>query len=360
MANTYAKILYSGKQAAYDALSTKDSNILYFCEDSGKIYKGEVDYTNNVIAAASKPSTPVAGKIYILADTNTVEVYVNDVWKVLSYPTVTEVTAKSTDVEVASAKAVYDAIQAAVEEVTGGDSIVKTLEAGESDATLKVTKGDGSTSNVTVPGVVTTPTWDSTLRKLTLPVAGGTSVEVNIGKDIFVDPEKDNKYNTETKNIELYLNDGTKIEIPASDLVDVYTGTTANGTSTTVGDDNTIKVDLVVDPAEGNAVVVTESGIKVDLTAYAKSKDVEDQISGVQDDIDEVKETADANKTAIAKLNGTATEEGSVAKAVKDAVDPVAERVSTLESDNTTNKENIQANSDNIDSITEAIQWGTF
>src|SRR5699024_6826527 len=38
-----------------------------------------------------------------------------------------------------------------------------------------------------------------------------------------------------------------------------------------------------------------------------------------------------ANTAAIAKLNGAATEAGSVAKAVKDAVDPLKTSISTLE-----------------------------
>lgn len=361
--NTYTKILNAGTQAAYNSLETKNPNLLYFCTDTGKLYKGTVDFTDSLVAAASKPETPVAGKIYVLADTNTVEAYIGGAWKVLSYPMTTTVDLNSDDVHVASAKAVYDAIQNAVEGLAGSSSTVKSVATGDADGQIKITKGDNTSENVTVKGVVTTPTWDSSSRKLTLPVAGAAAVEVEIGKDIFINPNADNKYNPETGNIEIYLNDGTaekedtKIEIPASALIDVYTGTTADGTSVTVTDDNKISVALVADNTDDqkvNGFTVTANGIMVDLTAYAKTVDVEGMV--------------DVNTQAIAKLNGTASEEGSVAKAISDAVTileaadtALANRVTSLESDNVTNKQNIADNTANIEALaTATLEWGTF
>ena len=320
MANTYNKVLLAGLQASYNALAVKDANVLYFCTDTGKLYKGDVDFSNAVVAAATKPGTPVVGKIYVLADTNTIETYVNGAWQVLSYPMVTSVDANSDDMHVASAKAVYDAITNAIADVTGGSAVVKSVAAGEADATVVVTKGDDSTSNVVVPGVVTTPTWDTATRKLTLPVSGGATIEVNIGKDIFLDPEADNKYNPETGNIELHLNDGTELIIPASALIDVYTGGTTNSAKATVGDDNVIKVDVVVDPVEGNALVLTEAGLKVDLSNYYTETETDALIKVAKDAADAAQAQADANKTAIATLNGDSTTEGSVDKKVADAV----------------------------------------
>jgi len=320
MANTYNKVLLAGLQASYNAMASHDANVLYFCTDTGKLYKGDVDFTNSVVAADTKPGTPVAGKIYVLADTNTIETYVNGAWVVLSYPMVTAVDKNSDDMHVASAKAVYNAITAAIAEVTGGDAIIKNVAAGAADAQVVVTKGDDTTSTVTVPGVVTTPTWDTATRKLTLPVSGGATIEVNIGKDIFLDPEADNKYNPETGNIELHLNDGTELIIPASALVDVYTGGTTNSAKTTVGDDNVIKVDVVVDPVEGNALVLTEAGLKVDLSNYYTESETEALVKTAKDAADAAQAQADTNKTAIATLNGDSTTEGSVDKKVADAV----------------------------------------
>ena len=52
---TIANILKAGLQAAYNQLETKDANTLYFCTDTGKMYKGEVDFTESVKVVATKP-----------------------------------------------------------------------------------------------------------------------------------------------------------------------------------------------------------------------------------------------------------------------------------------------------------------
>lgn len=366
MTNTYTQILMAGTQAAYDSLESKDSNKLYFCTDSGKIYKGTVDFTNHVIAAETKPSTPITGKIYILADTGTVETYVSNAWKVLSYPVATEISVSSDNVHVASAKAVYDAIQEAIADVTGGAAVVKNVAAGAAAAQLTVTKGDNSTETVTVPGVVTKPTWDPTQRKLTIPVTGGDAVEVNIGKDIFLDPEGESGYNEETQTIELYLNDGTKIEVPAADLVDVYTGGTTNSATTSVSG-TTITVNVKLDPT-GNAITVGENGLKVDLSAYCTTAAMNTAVSAVQDDLDAEKTKIAANTSAIAVLNGNDSTEGSVdykVKAAKNALDgevtALKGRVGALETDNTTNKASIAENTANIAALATATTgWGSF
>ena len=82
MANTYNKVLLAGLQAKYDSMASHDANILYFCTDTGKLYKGDVDFSNSLVAASTKPGTPVAGKIYVLADTNTIETYVKLLYNV--------------------------------------------------------------------------------------------------------------------------------------------------------------------------------------------------------------------------------------------------------------------------------------
>lgn len=366
MAEVYSQILKHGLQASYDALQTKDANVLYFCTDTQKIYKGDVDFSNNIIVAATKPATPVAGKVYVLADTDTVEVYVNGAWKVVSYPTVTSIDVNSDDKHVATAKAIYDAIQDAIADLAGSADTVKAIGAGTTDGFIEVTKGDDSKAEFSVPGVVTTPTWDATARKLTLPVTGGTTVEVNIGKDIFVDSTADNKYNPETGNIEIYLNDGeggepTMISVPASALVDVYEGDDTNSAKVTVGEDNVIKVDVVVDPVEGNALVLTETGLKVDLSAYAKSADVQDQIDAVSEVANAADTLSKANQTAIGILNGDASTEGSVDYKVAAAKSVIDTNISDLTKQVETNTANIATNTENIAALAAATtQWGTF
>lgn len=368
MANEYFNILRAGLQAGYDALGTKDANVLYFCTDTLKIYKGDLDFSNHMIVAAAKPATPVAGKMYFLADTSTVEAYVNGAWKVISYPMVTTVDATSDDAHVPSAKAVMDAITAAIADVTGGAAMVKSVEAGSTDGSVKVTTGDNASKEFVVPNVVVSPTWDSATRKLTLPVAGGQSVVVEIGKDIFLDTTAENKYNAETGNIELHLNDGTAIEIPASALVDVYTGGKTDSATVSVDDNNVITCALNIDPMEGNALVLTAAGLKVDLSAYAKTEVVNQQITAVQEVANRADQQATANKNALEILNGDAQTEGSVAKQVATAKTALEQQISGVDQKATTNATNIgtnatniQANADNIAALAAATTaWGTF
>lgn len=368
MANTYPQILLAGLQASYDALETKDSSKLYFCTDSKKIFRGDVDFSNHIIVAAEKPATPITGKIYLLADTNTVEVYAGGAWKVISYPVAGTIDVNSDDVHVASAKAVYDFVQSAIADITGGDIMLKDVVAGDAAAQVKVQKAGGGETVVTIPGVVITPTWDATTRKLTLPLSTGDVIEVNIGKDIFVDTTAENKYNAETGNIELFLNDGTKLEIPAAALVDVYTAESTNGAKVTVSDTNVIKVEVVVDPVEGNALVLTESGLKVDLSAYAKTEVVNQQISAVQQTAEGAAQQAATNKSALEILNGGADTEGSVdakvaaAKAtLTQADEALSGRIKTLEEANVVDKAAIKENSDNIAALAAATTtWGSF
>lgn len=328
---TYPNILKYGLQASYNALATKDTNVLYFCTDTGKIYKGDVDFTNSVLVVTTKPTTPVVGKVYVVGDTGTVEAYDGSAWHVLSYPTVAEITATSTDEQVPSAKAVYTFVTKLVSDLAGSENTVSKIEnKAETEATIVYTTADGTTHDLVLAGVVTTPSYDATTRKFTFPVSDGNAVVVDLGKDVFINPNAQNGYNAETQEIWLYLNDGsgetedTLIKVPAAGLVDIYTGETTATVTVSVSDDN--KISAVVNvkaDSEGftNALKVDENGgLYVDLSAYAIADEVEERVAGVEDKAEAAQATADENKAAIATLNGDAQTAGSVDKKIADAV----------------------------------------
>lgn len=377
MANTYPKILLAGTQAAYEALQTKDDTKLYFCTDSGKIYKGSTDFSNSVVYAASKPEKPVVGKVYVLSDTNTVEVYNGTAWTVVSYPTVTTLSASSTNVQVASAKAVFDFVTSKISAVTGGSAIVTAVTAGATGSgSFTYTTGDKKSHTVTLNGLAKTPTWDTTTRKLTIPVVGGDDVVVEIGKDIFVDPEGDNSYHADTQEIWLTLNDAKKtvIKIPAAGLVDVYTGGNTQSIKVAVSDGKVITANVVVRPDVTtednkftNALKVGTTGLYVDLSAYATTASVNSVKSALETSIAGVKTTADANKSTLNTLTAGDTTTGSIKQQIKaeatlraNADTALDTRVKALETDNTANKASIKENADNIAALASAFTWGTF
>ena len=262
MANTYPKILKAGTYANYQALATKDSNVLYFCTDNGKLFKGTVDFTNSleVVTAATLPATGVPGKIYYESDTGAFKAYLNNAYVVIGTPTDasssgdTTISSSSDDAHVPTSLNVYLYGQDILSQAIGGTDVVKSVVAGDDPAELVVTQGDDTASDIVVPGVVVgvaqkantpgtievstsdgatatdvtlagvalEPTWVAATRTLTIPVAGGSDVVVDIGKDIFVDPAAPSRYDETTDQIIIYLNDGDPGYLPEYDATATY------------------------------------------------------------------------------------------------------------------------------------------
>lgn len=357
MAENYTQILRQGTYSQYVALTSKDANLLYFCTDNGKLFKGSVDFTNNFVSVTANnlPETGVPGKIYYVSDQakfktwiGTGYVEIGNAIDAVGTSTSTTITASSVDDHVPSSKNVYLYGQEILSQAIGGAGIVKTIEAGEDDATITVVNGDNSTYDVTVPGVgtglaagsnaatislskstgdadsvtvpgvitaaeagenageidftnstsassntvvvpgvaasivnktstdaaftvtpttgdaydvvvsgvVTTPTWNSTNRILTLPVAGSSSVEVNIGKDLVLES---GRYDTSTKEIVLVLNDEaeTEIRISVADLIDIYTGGSTTTATVTVSSSNVITSNVKLGEETDNDIIVS-------------------------------------------------------------------------------------------------------
>jgi hypothetical protein len=351
MANVYANILKYGLQAQYNTLvaqSKTDESVLYFCTDTKKIYKGLIDFTDSVVYAAEKPNAPIQGKVYVLSGTGTVETYDGTNWHVLSYPATTSISSnpvENDDVHVPTAKAVYDYVGDAIEEAIGGEGVVASVTASTTEGNITVTMGDGTSSNVAVHGVVTTPTYDGASRTITFPIADGNDVVVELGKDIFIDHTANNRY--ENGNIYLYLNDGTattdptEIVIPATGLITDYLGDDTATISVNV-DSNTHKVTASViikpnsvTPGEEftNALQSDANGLYVDLSGVTAN------VTAAQSTADAANSLATANSAAISTTNvavstaqSTADSAGSYAVANSLAISTTNEAVSTAQS----------------------------
>lgn len=118
-----------------------------------------------------------------------------------------------------------------------------------------------------------------------------------------------------------------KVEEPVGDTAPAYTltlpetdisGLLAKLTSATEGD-------VIIANADGT---IADGGVKLaDLATKAEVEAVDDK--------------ADANAAAITKLNGDASTEGSVAKAVKDSADAIDAKIGTLADLDTTAKSDL-------------------
>ena len=373
---TIANILKAGLQAAYNQLETKDAGTLYFCTDTGKMYKGDVDFTESVKVVATKPTTPVAGKVYIIQDTNTVESYDGTTWHTITPAVSAQVGLSSTDDTVPTSKAVYDFVTKIAETITGSDKVVVSME---STTPGKVTykTADEKPHEFDLTGVNTGVQYDATTRKFTFHTVGSDDLVVELGKDIFVDPTGDNSYHPDTKEIWLTLNNGlegtaaTVIKIPAAGLVNILTGETSSSVKVTV--DNTsgkIKAEAAVKAnAEGftNALKLDEGGLYVDLSGYTTTVDLTEKLTALEAKITKAQNAADANTTAIATINGDENTEGSFAKAIADAKKAIDTTVSAAKdqadkgvADAAAAQSTANQNAENITAISDAVKWGSF
>lgn len=365
--NEYQKILLAGTQKQYDDLATKDNTKVYFCTDSGKLYRGGVDFTNSMLVVAEKPQAPLAGKIYFITSTNTVEAYVGSAWRTFQMDFVASVAGggagideDSTDDKLATAKAVWEAIE---NYATSGDAVKNITQTTVTDpetsvvskvpGSLTITKTDDSTSTLNIDGLLKTPVWDGQARTLTFPNTDGTTYVANIGKDIFIDESANNRY--ENGNIYLYLNDGTQsaspteIVIPVTGLITDYFGT--DTASISVDIDGTThevsaRVNLRPDSAEvgsefTNALKSSASGLYVDLSAYTPTSGVEALVESIFD-VTGMKSTIAANTNAAAAAQATA-----------DALADMSATASSLVAQ-------VNENTANIAAMTAAWGWGTF
>ena len=415
----------------------RDENKLYFCSDTKELFKGQDLYTEAVRVVDTLPENMAQGVLYVLPS-GEVKVFNGTDVVTVAKPYVTSVagtlSAENTDNQVPTAKVVYDSIVEAIGEVVDGGELVNnvistkagtitvakgaytqlTSEAAFSEGTNYFTKVGESyvvdqtvtaenfagkveaglfvssdETDVALKGVVVNPSYDATTRTITLPYADGTeSLVIGLGKDIFVDPTAENKYNAETGNIELFLNDSstsyksisftkelngeinkidtwvvddetntiignisesiislpedngpinavydvlknkypegtkyyvlvddeyvefnsshvssvvqgsnklyaalssqTKLEIPASELVDIYTGAKSTDGSATVAvsEDNVITASVNVSAEAGNGLSKKADGLFVDTTSAADFKAFKDSVEASLDDID--------------------------------------------------------------------------
>ena len=254
------KFLLVGLKA--DLPEVRDPNKLYWCSDTRELYKGNDLYTEAVRIVDALPATMAQGVLYVLP-TGETKIFNGTETVTVAEPYVTSeekdgvfnvLTSDSTNDQVPTAKMVYESIAQAVGAVAEGGELVNNIFSTKA-GTVTVTKGayvqltaeavfskgtnyftkendqyliatDVTADNfadkvaaglyissdevdVAVKGVVVNPTYEASTRTITLPYADGTeSLVINLGRDIFIDPEAANQYNAETGNIELYLNDG--------------------------------------------------------------------------------------------------------------------------------------------------------
>lgn len=270
----------------YNGLAAKDANTLYFLEDAKKIYKGDVDVTEAVKVVAAFDETPgadiVEGKLYFNATTFEVRVKNGEAWATM-LPGIIAAAEGFTDenaTKLATIGVTKSFIMDEINKITGGTAFVKGIEWKE--GALHVDNGAEAATVITLEGVAHDLVYDKANLKLTIPVYGAEDIVVDIPKDQFV---RDGRYEAEydlpdgSRGAAIVLvidsedadTDATtkEIVIPATALVNDYEGGQTNTLKITISDGHEITGTVIVDPTEGNALVATETGLRVDISAKA-------------------------------------------------------------------------------------------
>nr|DAU99654.1 MAG TPA: hypothetical protein [Bacteriophage sp.] len=264
-----------GTQAGYDGLESYDDGTLYFTTDTLALYKGSKLYNGGVKSVAALPETPALGVLYILTTTWTGQIWTGSAWKVITKPFIETIDgAKASHASVPTEKAVVDYVTNAIANVTGGKGIFVTdIAYSTTNNAIKVSKGEGVSTEIKIDGMVHNATYDSSKRKVSLPVVNGTTVEFTIpeDKDLVV---KAGKYEAAAEEIWLsidptgaYTNASNVIKIPVADLIDeIVAGNTSTITMTYDKDTNTISGAVKISATEGNALSAKEDGLMVDVS----------------------------------------------------------------------------------------------
>lgn len=249
---------------AYAALKTKDNNTLYFLQDTGEIYRGTVSFSDSVKFVADFPATGALGKVYIHNTTLEGKVYTgtDGGWKTIIHPIANTIEAQgATPV---SGKAVHSFVTG--EFTAKLAELYKDVAYNKATKELTLTAQGGTSKKVAIEGFVTGAKFDGESGNLTLSVQGGEAVVINLPKENFV---TDGRYDNESKKIILTLHTGGTVEIPAGDLVDIYTGKASQTANVTVSGSNEISVDVTVSKDVGNALTTKANGLFVDVSGKA-------------------------------------------------------------------------------------------
>lgn len=275
--------------STYTSLPTKDVNTLYFVLDAQKIYKGEVDVTSNIeVVTEFDPSDASAGtislsdafegKLYLNATTFEMRIKNGSAWAVMSPGYLTtggEWTQADNDSKLGTIgviKTIIGQALATINPAVSYDNSTGTLTVGQNTARLT--------------GVINGITYSSEQLQLTVSsiAASGspTTQVISLPKDNFV---RSGRYEPDYTlpdppggtgpAIVLVVNDGEgadkEVVIPAASLVEVYTGGSTDNITVNVSEGNQITATAIIDPAEGNALVSSATGLMVNISGKANT-----------------------------------------------------------------------------------------
>ena len=260
----------------YDAIGVKEARVLYFIKDTCELYRGNVNFSSAIVyhANGERPARGAIGKLYINNATKEGTTWDGTNWTVV-IPAISSTVLDgqnnpvSNPVSGAAVKSYVDTVAA--------NTLAQCVTAITWDGTNKaiVYTVDNVNHSVPVNKLATTLAYDPTTGIVSLKDRENTIISsINIPLDNFV---TGGAYNNTLKALVLNFKNGTTVEIPARDLVQLYHDLDSNTVDITIGTDattgeNTIKADVKVSSQEGNAIEVKADGLYVPPTTTKMNK----------------------------------------------------------------------------------------
>lgn len=276
MAQVQVKFSYIS-QAKFKSLASIDAGTLYFIAETGELYRGSKLISAAVEAVSEFPASPAIGRLYFNKSTLEGKIHTGTEWVTVIQVAATALNADNTTQPV-SGKAVADYVKTNVTDL----DYVNTVAFDESKLALII----DDTKEVPLKGLLKADGVSYNEGTLTLPVANGDAIVLNLPKENFV---KSGRYDADTESIVLVLQqpdeDGNeqKVVIPVSKLVDISSVTGSNTLDLSMNPDKVITGAVKVSAIEGNLISAKDDGIyvapvdlsgKVDKVALNKAGEI--------------------------------------------------------------------------------------
>lgn len=240
---------YALTQEQYLAIDAPDPATLYVITDAAKIYKGSTEVTKDiyVINGDLPANAGIPGKLYI--DSRTLEIKTtvdNTSWVMASpgYITDSGNWESADSSRLATVGVIKSGILQSINSILSDQNIAHAI------------------------------TYDPDTLTITIPMFGVEPLSISIPKDKYV---TSGTYNSETKNIELYLeNQEDPVLIPAAELANTYSANNVgHNVIITIGSDYTIsadvdlskKLDKLSSPIGGKLIISNVNG-NIQETSY--------------------------------------------------------------------------------------------
>lgn len=260
----------------FDAIALKDSTTLYFISDTQELYRGSMNFSSAIVFYndGERPAKGAIGKLYINNANKEGSTWNGTAWSVVIpaiSSTVLDSNNQGVQLPVSGA-----AVKSYVESVAA-TTLAQCVTAIRWDSTNKalVYTVNSNETSVPITRLATALGYEAATGVLSIKDLNNEIISsVNIPLDNFV---TGGYYDNTTKSLVLNFQNGTRVNIPAADLVQLYHESDTDSVDITIANDattgeNKISANVKISNAADNAIEVKSDGLFIPSTATKMDK----------------------------------------------------------------------------------------